>query len=201
MEQADLFHPRVFSDQEWAESYYKRNAKNIERVGKRFARILKDSGFKSGKILDAGCGFGAVAIQLAKTFPDAEIIGTDLGEPLLNLAQSLTEQAGCADQITLVKGDVKELDFETDAFDVVVNTFMAHIVDDPVAMFNEIERLATPGGKIMITDLRRIWLGLFVRKLKTAFTLEEAMTVVGKSEIRSGEYSKGPFWWDYMAGL
>jgi ubiquinone/menaquinone biosynthesis C-methylase UbiE len=40
-----------------------------------------------------------------------------------------------------------------------------------VVMLNEIERVAKKQGRIMITDLRRIWLALVVKKLKTAFTL------------------------------
>jgi ubiquinone/menaquinone biosynthesis C-methylase UbiE len=82
-----------------------------------------------------------------------------------------------------------------------MNTFMLHVVSDPVEMLNEIERVAKPGGKIMITDLRRIWLGLVVKKLKTAFTLDEAVEVLKRSNIRQGQTSKGPFWWDYMAGM
>lgn len=201
MKRAQLFHPRVFNDREWAEGYYKRNAKNIERVGTRFARVLKESGFKSGRVLDTGCGFAAVPIQLAKRFPNAEIIGIDLGEPLLEMGRSLAQQAEVADRITLLKGDVEKLEFPTGEFDVVVNTFMMHIVDDPVAMLNEMERVAKPGGKILITDLRRIWLGCIVKKLRTAFTLEEAVTFIKKSDLRPGRGLKGPFWWDYFVGI
>ena len=78
---------------------------------------------------------------------------------------------------------------------------MLHIVDDPVAMLNEIERVTKDQGRMMITDLRRIWLALVVRKLKTAFTSEEAEEVISKSNIREGRYSEGPFWWDYMVGV
>lgn len=201
MKRADLFHPRVFTNQEWAEGYYKRNAKNIRRVGKRFFRLLDASGFKTGRILDAGCGFGAVAVEIAKGFSDVEIIGIDLGDPLLELARSLALDAGVADRITFLKGDVLDLDFDADAFDVVVNTFMVHVVADPVTMVNEIERVTRPQGRVMITDLRRIWIGWVVKKIKTAFTLEEGMEVIQKSNLRSGTFSKGPFWWDYMAGF
>lgn len=201
MKRADLFHPRIFSDQEWAEGYYKRNAKNIERVGKRFVQLLNSSGLERGRILDTGCGFGAVAIEIAKSFNDVEIVGIDSGKPLLKLGQSLAEKSGVADRIEFSEGDVQKLDFETDSFDVVVNTFMLHIVDDPVVMLNEIERVAKKQGRIMITDLRRIWLGLVVKKLSTAFTLVEVKQVVNRSNIRTGRYFKGPFWWDYMVGV
>ncbi len=201
MKRAELFHPRVFNDKEWAEGYYKRNAKNITRVGKRLAAVLKRAGFEGGKIFDSGCGFGAVAIELARTFPEAEIIGVDLGLPLLDLGRSLAEQAGVGDQITLLEGDVQKLDYAADSFDLVVNSFMAHIVEDPVTMFNEIERVTKPDGRIMITDLRRIWLGVFIKKLKTPYTLDEGKSVISKSNIRPGKCLKGPFWWDYMAGI
>ena len=201
MKRAELFHPQIFSDQEWAEGYYKRNAKNIERVGKRFVRLLKSSGFEKGKILDTGCGFGAVAIEIAQSFKDVEIVGIDLGKPLLEMGQSLAEKSGVADRIHFSEGDVQKLDFEIDSFDVVINTFMLHIVDDPVVMLNEIERVTKKQGIIMITDLRRIWLSLVVKKLKTAFILEEAKEIINKSNMRLGRYSKGPFWWDYMIGV
>lgn len=201
MKRAELFHPRVFDDQEWAEGYYKRNAKNIERVGKRYVQLLKDSGFNKGRILDAGCGFGTIPIEIAKCFDDVEIVGIDLGKPLLELGQSLARQAGVADRIEFAEGDVQDMRYAADSFDVVLSTFMLHIVDDPIVMLNEIERVAKPQAKIMMTDLRRICLALVVKKLKTAYTLEEARGVISRSDIRPGRYTKGFFWWDYMVGV
>lgn len=201
MKRAELFHPRIFSDRAWAEGYFKRNAKNIEQVGKRFVQLLRKSGFEQGRILDTGCGFGTVAIEIAKNFNKAEILGIDLGEPLLELGRSLAEKNGVADRIEFSMGDVHKLDFESRTFDVVISTFMLHVVENPVLMLNEMERVTGEQGRIMITDLRRIWLALAVKKLKTAFTLEEGREVIGQSRIRPGTYSKGPFWWDYMVGM
>jgi ubiquinone/menaquinone biosynthesis C-methylase UbiE len=201
MKQAEIYHPRIFSDQDWAEGYYKRNSKNIEQVGRRFVGLLQKSGFEGGRILDTGCGFGAVPVEIAKSFNNVEIIGIDLAEPLLNMAESLAEQCGVADSIRFIEGDVYKLDFESDSFDVVINSFMIHIVEEPITMLNEIERVANSEARILITDLRRNWLGLFVKKLKTAYTLEEGVDVIKKSNIRYGRFSKGPFWWDYMVGV
>ena len=93
------------------------------------------------------------------------------------------------------------MEFEAESFDVVVNTFMMHIVDEPVNMLNEIERVAKPQGRIMITDLQRNWLALFVKKFKTAFTVEEGMEMINQSDLRAGTLSKGFYWWDYMVGM
>jgi len=198
MKKADLFHPQVFTDQEWAEGYYKRNVKNIQNIGKRYVELLKKCGFKSGKILDVGCGFGSVAIEIAKVFPDTEITGIDLSEPLLEMALGLAKQAGITHQITLKTGDVQEMEFSDDSFDVVINTFMLHIVENPVRMLNEIERVVKPGGKILMSDLRRSVLGVIAKKLSTAFSLEEAQQIIEQSNLRSGEYGKGLYWWDYL---
>lgn len=201
MKRIKLYHPRVFSDQEWAQGYYKRNVKNIRRTGQGLAGLLKKSKFEKGRILDAGCGFAAVPIEIAKTFPGAEITGIDLSEPLLELGQKLINEAGVSDQITLSKGDVQKIEFESSSFDVVINSYMVHIVEDPVTMVNQIERVAKNPGRILITDLRRNWLALLDKKLRTVLILEEGLEIVNKSNLRAGRYSNGPFWWDYMVGV
>ena len=201
MKRAPLFHPRVFDDQEWAAGYYKRNARNIARVGRRLAGLLRESGFESGRILDSGCGFGAVMIELAQAFPDAEIVGCDLAEPLLDLSRTLAEKAGVADRVTVVDGDVEDLAYPDGSFDVVVNTFMVHIVDEPTRMLDEIERVARPDARILITDLRRSWLGLLVGKLRTAYTLDEGRATIMASSLRTGRFGQGPYWWDFLVNV
>lgn len=198
MKKQELFHPRVFDDREWAEGYYKRNAKNITRVGQRFAKLLQSIGFSGERILDIGCGFAAVPIELARVFPEAEITGIDLGEPLLEIGMKLVEKEGFTENIHLQSGDAENIAFDDDSFDLVTNTFMLHIVEDPVKMINETERVAKPDGKIMITDLNRNFLALFMKKFKSSFTLDEALEIIYKSHLRKGIPSTGPFWWDYM---
>lgn len=199
MKQIDLFHPIVFNDREWAEGYYKRNKGNIKRVGKRLAGMLNSFGFSKGTVLDVGCGFASVPIEIAKGFPEAMITGIDLGEPLLEIGRKLINEAELQNQIDLVNGDALKLQYEDNSFDLVMNTFLIHIVEDPIQMLNEIERVTKPGGIILITDLRRGFLAHFLKKFRTAHTLEEATELIGKSKIRYGKFSTGPFWWDYIA--
>ena len=198
MKQSDLFHPRVFDDQKWAEGYYERNRKNIQRVGKRLAGLMNTMGFSGGTILDVGCGFASVPIEIAKTFPDAKITGIDLGEPLLDIGRTLVKEEKLEDQIFLLNGDALNLQYDNKAFDVVINSFLLHIVEDPIQMLNEIDRVTKPEGMILITDLRRGFLAYIMKKFKTAYTLEEASDVIKKSKIRRGELSSGLFWWDYI---
>lgn len=198
MKQIDLFHPRVFNDQEWAEGYYKRNRKNIERVGKRLAGLMKTIGFSGGTILDVGCGFASVPIEIAKIFPNVKITGIDLGEPLLDIGRTLIKKEKLEKQIVLLNGNAQDLQYENNSFDVVINSFLLHIVENPIQMLNEIERVTKPEGIILITDLRRGFLAYLIKKFRTAYTFEEAADVIKNSRIRKGELSSGPFWWDYI---
>jgi len=199
MKRVDLFHPRVFNNQEWAEGYYKRNRINIERTGRRLAGILNTIGFKGGTVLDVGCGFASVPVEIAKKFPDAKIIGIDLGEPLLDLGKTLVEREKLEKQIVLMNGDAQNLHYENNSFDVVINSFLLHIVENPIQMLNEIERVSKKEATILMTDLRRGFLAYFIRKFRTAYTLKEASEIIMKSKIRKGELSTGPFWWDYIS--
>ena len=106
MKRADLFHPRVFSDEEWAEGYYQRNAKNIQQVGKRFVQLLEKSGFKGGRILDSGCGFGAVAIELAKGFAGQYGSAQETADAIAAAWENITDQIGREQQIELYKASL-----------------------------------------------------------------------------------------------
>ena len=198
MKQISLFHPRVFNDREWAEGYYERNKKSIKKVGERLAGLLQTIGFREGSVLDVGCGFATVPIEIARKFPDAKITGIDLGEPLLEIGRTLIKEEKLEEKITLLNGDAMNLQYETNSFDVVTNSFMLHIVENPTQMLNEIERVTKPEGIILMTDLRRGILAYIIKKFRTAYTLDEASEIIKASKIRKGKLSTGLFWWDYI---
>ena len=58
------------------------------------------------KILEIGTGCGAIAISLAKVFPDADIIATDISQTALNNALENIKQFNLSERITLVQGDL-----------------------------------------------------------------------------------------------
>jgi methylase of polypeptide subunit release factors len=84
-----LTHGRVFDDEAFAERYAERHQKIVERFGHEYAEKLVSRGFHGGRIIDVGCGYGAMNIVLAHRFADSEIVGMDLirstpaaGEPV-----------------------------------------------------------------------------------------------------------------------
>ncbi|MBU0508158.1 class I SAM-dependent methyltransferase [bacterium] len=199
MRQIPLPHPRVFDDPEFAARYKSGHGRHMQMLGKQLAGSLRKAGFHGGRILDSGCGFGGVAIEVARAFPETEIVGVDLSEPLLEMARLLAEEKGIASRSRFEKASVESLPFEDDSFDVVINTFMLHIVENPPAMLNEIERVLKLNGHLFLYDLRRSWLGFFVGELRKPLTAAEGHEIIRHSNLRPGIIRSSLFWWSYHA--
>jgi ubiquinone/menaquinone biosynthesis C-methylase UbiE len=199
MKRAELTHTRVFSDERQAENYAKGHKVMAEKFGREYADKLSALGFQEGRIIDVGCGFGATDLVLGERFVKSEITGIDLSDPLLHLAKQGAVAAGLAGRVGFEKADVQQIPYENDTFDVVINTNMVHLVEDPLRMLNEIERVLAPGGHLFIADLRRSWLGLIETEIRSALTLEEANELFARSALRGGTFRSGLLWWRFEA--
>jgi ubiquinone/menaquinone biosynthesis C-methylase UbiE len=197
MKRIPLTHERVFSNENYAESYAKQHWKMAEKFGQEYAGKLAAQGFKQGKIIDVVCGFGATNLVLAERFVDSEIVGIDLSEPLLQLAGTTAESKGLSGRVRFEKADVQEIPFADNTFDVAINVNMVHLVEEPIKMLNEIERILLPGGHLFIADLRRSWLGLLEEEIKAGLTIGEARRLFAQSELRSGDFSWSLIWWKF----
>lgn len=168
-----------------------------EKFGHECAEKLRARGFRNGRILDAGCGFGGTAIALAKQFPEGEILGIDLSEPLLRLANQHAQAAKLERRTKFEIGDVEKIQCGDHSFDVVLNINMVHIVENPVQMLNEIERVLVPEGFLFIADLRRSRLGFIEKEIKSALTIAEAKDLFSQSKLRKGNFSSSALWWRF----
>jgi ubiquinone/menaquinone biosynthesis C-methylase UbiE len=138
-------------------------------------------------------------IVLAHRFIDSEIVGIDLSDPLLQLANCSAQEVGLGDRVRFEKADVHQIPYDDDSFDVAISTNMVHLVDDPVQMLNEIERILVPDGCLFIVDVRRSWIGLLDKTFKSALTLDEAKELVDRSNVREGSFSSSLLWWRFEA--
>lgn len=187
----------VFSDPAFAERYEKKHLKMARKFGEEYSRKLQNKGFQTGQILDAGCGFGGTLICLAKNFPNAECIGVDLSEPLLEIANLEAAEANVLDRVEFQKADVHTLPSPDNHFDVVLNINMLHLVADPVKMLNELERVLRDDGHLFIADIRQSWIGYVEPEFKSALTVAEARALLDESTIRKGMLNTGFLWWRY----
>jgi ubiquinone/menaquinone biosynthesis C-methylase UbiE len=187
----------VFSDPAFASRYAKKHAEMQRRFGKEYAEKLKVKGFTKGRIQDAGCGFGETLIRLAESFPEAVLTGIDLSDPLLDIARSNAARAGFSQRIEFKKADVGSTLYPDKYFDVVLNINMVHVVENPVQMLDELERILAVDGHLFIVDIRRSWIGLLEKEFFSALSVTEARQLLNGSKIRKGTMTSTMLWWRY----
>jgi ubiquinone/menaquinone biosynthesis C-methylase UbiE len=68
-------------------------------------------------------------------------------------------------RILLARADARALPFPAGAFEHVVSTSALHFWRDPLAGLSELARVLAPGGRLVLTDWSRDFLGSAVREL------------------------------------
>ena len=76
--------------------------------------------FSGKRILDFGCGSGASTAILARTFPDADIVGVELVDDLLSIAKKRVEFYGLSNVTLLRSPSGSELPPNLGEFEVVI---------------------------------------------------------------------------------
>ncbi|MBR4909786.1 MAG: class I SAM-dependent methyltransferase [Clostridia bacterium] len=103
---------------------------------------------KKLRILEIGCGPGALAEALHRWYPKAQITAIDRDSNFITFARNSI--AG----VSFVEGDATNLPFENDSFDVTVsNTVQEHI--EPSAFWGEQRRVLKPGGVCLCLSARK----------------------------------------------
>jgi SAM-dependent methyltransferase len=93
-------------------------------------------------LLDAGCGAG-LALRLAAEH-GARVSGLDASAALLDVAR------GGLPDADLRVGDIEELPYDNETFDVVTAFNSIQYASDPKTAVTELARVARPGGRVAI---------------------------------------------------
>jgi len=109
-----------------------------------------------GKALDIGCGNGALAIRLAKKYPEAHITGIEFRRFSEAICRQNAEIEGVSVRVSFKEGSIVELPFEDDEFDLVVSNLTFHEVmelRDRRELMEEAFRVLRHGGVFVFQDL------------------------------------------------
>jgi SAM-dependent methyltransferase len=115
------------------------------------------------RILDLGCGRGAVLLLAAQHLTTGRAVGVDLWrgfDQSGNRAEATRRNAaaeGVADRVELHTADMTALPFEDNSFDVVVSSLAIHNIEGRAGRqkaIDEAVRVLRPGGRLLIADLR-----------------------------------------------
>jgi demethylmenaquinone methyltransferase / 2-methoxy-6-polyprenyl-1,4-benzoquinol methylase len=113
--------------------------------------VMHISRFQPGRILDVATGTAGVAIALAHA-TDANIIGVDISEPMLERGRQRVQTAELDARIRLEVARAEQLPFADNSFDAVSFTYLLRYVADPAATLVELARVLRPGGGMASLD-------------------------------------------------
>ena len=115
---------------------------------------------KDMRVLDLACGPGVISRELARVASSGEVIGIDLSDELLKVANELNRQEGTGN-LSFRKGDVYELDVEESSIDFIYTRFFFQHLQYPEKALENIARALKPGGILCITDIDDGFLSLY----------------------------------------
>jgi SAM-dependent methyltransferase len=98
------------------------------------------------EVLDAGCGSGYGTRMLAAEAP-ARVVGVDISDEAVAATR--------AEGLEAVRGDLRELPFEADSFDVVVCFEAIEHVEGPERVIAELRRVLRSDGVLLISSPNR----------------------------------------------
>jgi SAM-dependent methyltransferase len=126
---------------ELPEHYINRNSVKL------VLELVGDCEVQGKRVLDVGCGRGGTVHALTKFFKPASVSGVDLSSAAIAFCKKT--HAG----IRFEEGDAERLPFADRSFDLVTNVESSHAYPNVFAFYNEVNRVLTPGGCFLYTDV------------------------------------------------
>lgn len=107
----------------------------------------------SAKVLEIGCGTGAMMRRLARRAGfSGSIVALDQSPAFVAAARRFAEEEGVGHRIEFLVGDAHQPDVPRACFDVVIaHTVISHVAE-PERVLQEMARAVRPGGTIVVFD-------------------------------------------------
>jgi arsenite methyltransferase len=104
-------------------------------------------------VLDLGCGAGTdLLIAAQMTGPTGRVIGVDMTPSMLDRARASADEMGLGN-VELHEGLIESVPLEDASVDVVISNGVIDLVPDKDAVFDEIDRVLRPGGRLQLADV------------------------------------------------
>jgi arsenite methyltransferase len=104
-------------------------------------------------VLDLGSGAGTDSLVAALMVGSAgSVTGIDMTPEMIENAREGASALGLRN-VTFVEGEIEELPFEDESFDVVISNGVIDLLPDKDVVFASIYRVLRPGGRIQFADV------------------------------------------------
>ncbi len=156
----ELYRLFLDDDRQYSCAYFLHPDDSLEQAQRQKKHhIAKKLLLKPGmRVLDIGCGWGGMALTLARDF-DARVTGITLSREQYDFARARAEREGLADRVTFRLADYRDIRGEFDRivsvgmfehvgvpqYDTFFATVRALLADDGVALVHTIGRTTPPG--------------------------------------------------------
>ncbi|MBQ2729420.1 MAG: class I SAM-dependent methyltransferase [Clostridia bacterium] len=128
--------------------YYTRKLRFDDIFSDQYKKLFGLDESKHLKILEIGCGPGALAGALQRWYPNVEITAIDRDSEFIRFGSE--HESG----VNFMEGDATALPFENNTFDVTIsNTVAEHI--EPSKFYGEQLRVLKPGGICLVLSSRK----------------------------------------------
>lgn len=131
--------------------------KRILRPGGKAAteQLFTWANFQPGEtVLELAASFGESAIEIAKRF-NVRVVGIEKNPNSVAQARENIKAAGLSDRVTILEGDIFQLDEITDKFDYVLAEAILTMQSDPgkAKILSGIRNCLKPGGKFLSHEM------------------------------------------------
>jgi SAM-dependent methyltransferase len=103
-----------------------------------------------GTVVDVGCGQGAVALALARSFPRSRVVGLDADASAIAAARGLAEEGGLSASVRFEVAAAAEL--PGNGYDLVTCFESFHEMAEPLAVARRVRAALAPDGAWLIVE-------------------------------------------------
>lgn len=148
--------PEVMDAADEVEAYASAGAQAyLDAVDNTLVDQVVSLGRTNGWLLDIGAGPGGIPLKIAARLPNLRVVGLDYSLNMIRAARLAAAKQGLTGRAHFLVGDAYRLAFPDTCFDLVISNSVLHHLVNPVALLDEMARVARPDGAVLLRDLRR----------------------------------------------
>jgi demethylmenaquinone methyltransferase/2-methoxy-6-polyprenyl-1,4-benzoquinol methylase len=127
--------------------------------------------------LDLATGTGDVAVMIARTHPDVDVLATDPSRGMLRIARAKARARSMGHRVRFAVGDAQAIDLPDATVDAITMAFGIRNIEDRPRALREMARVTRDGGRVSLLELSQPQRGPFATLAR--FHIHEVVPRIG----------------------